>query len=218
MTPILFALALAAQPAPAPAAERPLPSDFPPPRELTAAHDIFYQEEDRQLRPAAHMEIHAFGRCAASNSPEIASRMLRQDFTSQAYRSSIRQLSRNNEGCFRRRGRMQFAPLLLAGAVAEAFLVRTETPLNVRLARAAAGPATPAFSPSDRVAICTVRSMPDQVAVLLAATPASADEEEAARALAPAVQLCAQGGPQVRATTPGLRAIIATAAFRTVTP
>ena len=178
-------------------------------------HAFFYAD----LPPLTEQErsaIKAYGQCVAQRSPEMAAETLVEDFTSRSYQSKLRLLSRNNESCFRARGRMRSANVLFAGAIAEGLLARDDGPLNARLAQAAQQPATPAYSPSDQVAICVVRSMPDQVAQLLAAEPASDGETSAADALAPAVELCGRGGPRLRLSVAGLRAILATAAFRSV--
>lgn len=215
MSLILISMALAAQ-QPAQPAQRPLPSDPPRAAEATPAHEIFYQDERSPLSARAREVMHEFGRCAAQRSPDMAARTLSMNFTSTAYRNAMSQLSRNNEGCLDGARRMRGAGLLFAGALAEGLLDRGEAPLNARLARAATGAATPAYSPSDRVAICVVRSVPDQVATLFDTAPASDGEEAAMQQLLPAFEMCAQGGPQVRGNEAGLRAMLATAAFRSV--
>ena len=146
----------------------------------------------------------------------MAARTLSMNFTSTAYRNGISQLSRNNEGCLQGARRMRGAGLLFAGAMAEGLLDQGEAPLNVRLARAATAAATPAYSPSDRVAICVVRSVPDQVATLFDTAPASDGEEAAIEQLLPAFELCARNGPRISSNEAGLRAMLATAAFRSV--
>lgn len=214
MNPVLVALILAAQ-APSQPQPQPLPSGDPPPRELTPGHDLFY-EDSRVPTPAARAAIHAFGRCVVGNSRELAARTLRDDFTTQRYRSSLRLLSRNNEGCFRQSGGMRFSHLILAGAMAEALLKESSTPLNTRLARAAASGPTPSFSLTDRVAVCTVRSVPDQVAALFATEPGGAGEDAAVATLVPVMRICAQGSAEIRGTAAGMRAMLATAAFRAI--
>lgn len=214
MSLTLIAMALAAQ-QPSQPPQPPLRTE-PSRAEATPAHDIFYQDERTPLSAEARGKVLEFGRCAAARSPEMAARTLGMNFTTSAYRNRLNQLSRNNEGCLQGARRMRAGGLLFAGAMAEGLLDRAGAPLNVRLARAAAGAPTPAYSPSDRVAICVVRSLPDQVAGLFDTAPASAGEEAAVRALLPAFELCAQDGPRIRGNEAGLRAMLATAAFRSV--
>jgi hypothetical protein len=214
MTPILITLALLLQ-SQTPQQPQPLRPEGPPARQLTPAHDLF-DENTRVPSPAARTALHRFSRCVVGNSRELAARTLRDDFTSQRYRTSLRQLSRNNEGCFRQSGRMRAGGLMFAGALAEALLEGSSTRLNVRLARAVAAPATRHFSQSDRVAICTVRSVPDQIGSLLATEPGGAAEEAAVAELHPVMRMCAQGGAEIRSPAAGVRAMLATAAFRSI--
>lgn len=166
--------------------------------------------------PAAREKIASYGRCVVAASPEKASSLLAMDFTSTKYRTGLRALSDNNRDCFGRRGRMRASRLLFAASVAEALLARDSTPLNVRLARAASGPAAPTYGPSDAVAMCTVRSAPDEVAALFATAVASDGEAKAANAVAPVFGRCSQGGLPVSTTVEGMRAMLATAAFRSI--
>jgi hypothetical protein len=187
---LLIALALAAQP----------PRDRAP-----------------QSSPGARASIDRFGRCAAQRSPAYAAETLARDFTTHTYRSALRNLARANEGCFgQRRGRMRSADLLFAGALAEGLLAADPTPLNARLARAATRPAIPALSGSDLIAICVVRSVPDDVARLFATPVASEGETAALASLEPALAACNGTGQAFDVSGPGRRAILATAAFRTV--
>ena len=91
--------------------------------------------------------------------------------------------------------------------------------MNALLGRAAAGNAAPTYSFTDRVAMCMVRSAPDQVAALFATAPASAEETAAIAALGTPAQLCARAAQATRplSISPvGLRAMLATAAYRSI--
>lgn len=216
MNLFLLAFMIAAQNPPPPPA--PLPTETPPPRELTPAHSLFYEDADSARAAAEPREaVHAFGRCVARNSARMAAETLAMDFTTRSYRSRLREMADNNrESCFRRRGRMRTDNLLFAGGIAEGLLAEDSTPLNARLAHAALGPATPSFSPSDAIAVCVVRSVPDEVARLFATEVASEAEVEALVAIAPIAAACNRTGRPFSASHPGLRAILATAAFRSV--
>lgn len=168
--------------------------------------------------PSARRQVQQFGACVADNSPEKSSRTLAMDFRSSTYRSALNNLARANEGCFGYRGAMRASRLLFAGAIAERLVARDATPLNARLVRAAARPAPPARSPSDAVAMCVVRSAPDETARLFASAVASEAETQAAKALDVALRLCSQGQRPLVTIVEGLRAMLATAAFRNVDP
>ena len=103
----------------------PLRSDSPPSRELTPANELFFEDERAPLSAAAREKLQAFGRCAAARSPDMAAGTLTMNFTTNAYRNRLSQLSRNNEGCLEGARRMR------AGGP------------RVRLSRGAAGDSPP---------------------------------------------------------------------------
>ncbi len=164
--------------------------------------------------PEARIEVARYGACIADASASKAAATLNQDFRTVAYRNALRQLYERNRDCFQRRGRMRSSPLLVAGAIAERLLIRGGEPLGKRLALAAARPAVATYAPSDAAAVCVVRSDPDGVAKLFASALASQDEAVALTALRPLAGRCA--GRAMEISDEGLRAILATAAFRSV--
>lgn len=216
MSMMLIALALTLQPEPPQPSEPPLQEEFPAARGLTAGHDLFY--DDVPVSTAeARVAMQRFGACVAQRSERLAADTVGSDFTTQTYRSRLQRLVRSNEDCFREGGRrMLSSHLLFAGAIAEALVERDSQPLNVRLARAAMRPATRAFSLSDQVAICVVRSLPDEVGRLMATEVGSSEEETAASALAPAFAACSPQNRRVESNGAGFRAILATAAYRSI--
>lgn len=216
MIGFIVAVLLAAQPQANTPPGAPLRSDDPPSRELTAAHDLFYEDEHRADADGARQALEAFGICLAERNAVVARSTLTMDFNSRAYGNRLRQLYRGNGDCFRERGSMRFGNLALAGAMAERLIERDPAPLNVRLARAALGPAAATYSPTDRIAMCVVRSVPDQVAALFAASVVSTAEAEAARALEPAFNACNQARTRMTMTIAGARAMLATAAYRSL--
>jgi hypothetical protein len=66
------------------------------------------------------------------------------------------------------------------------------------------------------MALCVVRSVPDDIARLFATEVGSDAEAQALRALEVRARACAQGGPRLTIAPAGLRAMFATASFRTV--
>lgn len=164
--------------------------------------------------PGARIEMQRFGACVVDASGAKAAATLRMDFRDPAYRSAMRALADNNRNCLRARGRMRSAGLSFAASMAEALLAKGEGTMKSRLARAAAAPATTAFTPTDAQAICVVRAMPDEVSALFATPVASEDEKRALAALAIGVQRCAAGGTPVEYGEAGLRSVLATAAYR----
>jgi hypothetical protein len=178
-------------------------------------------QEMQSSSPAARKQMQAYGACVADGSPDKSARTLSTDFRTPDYRAALLTLNRNNLDCSRllpRRSRMRSSSLLFAGAMAERLMARDPAPLNVRLAKAAMLPAPPFRSPTDVIAMCVVRSAPDETARLFATEVASEAEAQAVKALDLAVKLCSRGRPALQINTEGLRAMLATAAFRNVHP
>ena len=172
---------------------------------------------------SARLAVEAFGKCVAERHAGEAHRLLTMDFTSTGYRTGLRLLSREAErSCARdsvgRGNAMRSANLLFAGAVAEALLESQAEALNVRLARSA-GTKVESYAPSDAVAQCLARSLPDQASALLATEPASAEEVAAARPLLDATPACARAAgiaSRVELSVSAARAMIATASYRLI--
>jgi hypothetical protein len=167
--------------------------------------------------PASLLAVHRFGACIAKASAEKAGRTMSSDFRTAAYKRGVDQLVEANRECSETRNwsRMKTARLLLAGAIAENLIEHDPTPVNVQLARAALKAAPAAFSPSDGGAICTERTLPDDVGKLFATQPGSTQESEAAKPLQDVLVRC-MGGQPVEINVAGLRAILSTAAYRSI--
>lgn len=215
MSALLLAITMLIQDQPQPAPQPPMRTE-PMPIEASPANEIFYQEENRINAADARRALEAYGNCIAERNALVADSVLTMDFTTGEYRRRMERMREGENDCARHRGRLSFQGLGLAGAVAERLLERDASPLNVRLARAALGPAARTYSPTDRVAMCVVRSVPDQVAGLFASEVASAAETEAATALMPAVNACNQANMRFNISTAGARAMLATAAYRSL--
>lgn len=209
---LLFALQAAQPPAP-PIDPRPAPwPDHE--RELRLAGAL-----DRQSTPAARRELERWAGCIARKNPREAARVLTMDFTSGAYGRAMRMLSEGDKGCVEFRGALRTGGLLFAGEMAETLLETDPAPLDRRLALAAAAPATKAYSFTDKVAICVVRSVPSEVSKLFATARGSAEETAALNALATPMGLCAKAAKarqQLVINPIGLRAMLATASYRSV--
>ena len=169
----------------------------------------------RESTVTARQEMQKFGTCVADASPVKAAKTLRMDFSSNTYESALRNLAQANDDCFRRRrDAMRSHNLSFAGAIAERLVERDPSPLNVRLMKSSAAQPNPK-APSDAIAFCVVRSAPDDVAKLFATDVATDAERSAVQALQPVTKACSKG-PQLATTDEGLRAMLATAAFRIV--
>lgn len=170
---------------------------------------------DRVSRTA----LERWAECIAHKNTGEATRILSMDFKAPAYDRALRMLAQEDRSCIGFRGSLRSAGLLFAGEMAEALLEADAKPLVNRLARAASGEPTKAFSFTDGVAICVVRSVPNDVASLFATARDSAEETASLSALATPMALCAkaaQARKQLSVNPAGLRAMLATASFRSI--
>lgn len=180
---------------------------------LSAAAPLAAQDR-RPATPEARKALAVFAQCVAASSPAKAHSALTRDFRTSSYRQELRVLAETNRDCHKVRASMRFtAGLPFSAALAEALIHRDPTPLKSRLARAAGGNHAPTYAPSDAVAMCIARSVPDDVTALLSAPIASPAEAAAAR-LATPLRLCNRGRPWIQTDTYGLRAMVATATYR----
>ncbi|ODP38601.1 hypothetical protein [Sphingomonas turrisvirgatae] len=156
--------------------------------------------------------------CVVKNSGDKVATALAKDFRSPDYQRSFATIFQNNGGCFGTRGRLPRPSLVLTGALAERLLMRDAAPLNARLARAATGPAVVGQSLGDAAATCTVRSIPDDVAAWLATEPMSPDAIARSQPVQMVFDRCAKNDPNVKFTGNRLRALVALAAWRSLSP
>lgn len=164
--------------------------------------------------------IEAWTTCIADENPERVGKTLARDFTSREYRSEILALAetRVSSRCFQAMPgeyrRIELGGLPFAGGLAERMIEQDEQPLLMRLSRAVVGTAPQTYSPTDAIAMCTVRGAPQQVAVLFGTPISSAEEAKALADLAPVVEICSAKRPKLEASALGLRSMLATASFR----
>lgn len=174
---------------------------------------------EKSSEPEARLHLERFASCIVRKNAERAATTLRMDFTTPAYQRAMRALTDDDKECMGNRRWMGASRLLVAGELAESLLERDGAPLLPQLAKAGMSEATPAYSFTDRVAICVVRSVPNDVAALFATARNSAEETARLSALATPMAMCAKAAQARRpiAVNPaGLRAMLATASYRSV--
>jgi hypothetical protein len=160
-----------------------------------------------------------FARCVAERMPERARALLAADYRTGAYQASMRRLAVGRSHCLPGgSGRLRFSGVLFAGNLAEAFLAGTRShgALAERVALNPAAAPLPARDQSEVMALCVVRAAPDDTETLLGTGHGSAEEAAALRALAPRIGSCLASGVEMRLNRPGLRALLALAAWRLV--
>jgi len=167
----------------------------------------------------ARIALQKWAGCIARRSKDEAARILTMDFTTPTYTRAQKMLAQDSGTCIRDNSSLRGDGLLFAGEMAEALLEGEGTPVGTALARAAGTPATAGFSFTDKVAICVVRSVPSEVAALFATERDSAEESAAINGLATPMGMCASAAharKPLSVSPAGLRAMLATAAFRSI--
>ena len=207
-------LLLLQQAIPVPPAD-PRPAEWPDPERESAMGDTRVAEFDEV---ASRKTMARYAGCIVDNSAEKVAAVLVRDFRTTEYRNGLKNLSSANESCAFKAGlrnseRLRMGNLPFAAALAEVLIAADPEPLKNRLAKAATGKTTDTFAASDPVAMCVVRSTPDDVTELLQSELGSDTEVAIQNRLVTVAQICAKG-TRVEATTLGLRSIIATATFR----
>lgn len=176
-------------------------------------------EPDRAApsKPEDLRMLHEYSRCVVEAAPNQAARILRLDYRTDSYRRSLWNLA-ETPSCATFDGRLRMAGVLLAGAFAEALLPRALAGRSLAggVAHDPARAPMVARDDGEYLGLCAVRSMPDEVAALLATAPASDDEKRAAAAVAPGLSRCVRAGAAAKLNRPGLRALVALAAYRIV--
>jgi hypothetical protein len=159
-----------------------------------------------------------FARCIVVNEPRRARELLESDYRSEAYLVAMRRLATRQNGCLPPASRLAFAGVLLAGNLAEA-LLRNTAPrgtLAQRAAFSAAAAPVEAHDEGEVMSLCVVRAAPAQTEAVLATAPGSPAEAAALRTITAQIGPCLASGAAMRFNRPGLRALLALAAYRLV--
>jgi hypothetical protein len=185
---------------------------------LAAAGAFAAPPADKPSKPEDLRMLRDFSRCLAKESPAQARRILRLDYRTDAYRRSIRNLAVAIRPCRPFTGSLRLSGVLLAGGLAEA-LMPAALGGRTLVSAAAFDPTRPPLTARDDgeyLGLCAVRTMPGQVAQLLATAPASEEEKQAVRGLTSGLGTCVREGASATLNRPGLRAVLALAAYRVV--
>jgi hypothetical protein len=160
-----------------------------------------------------------FSRCVAGRQPAQARALILGDYSSEAYRDTLRRMTVSQHGCLPNgRGRLRFGGVLFAGDIAETLLpaAAPRGSLAGRTALDATAVPFPAHDQGEVMSICLVRAVPAETEALLATEQGSAEEAAALRAIAPHVGACLAAGVEMRLNRSGLRAMLALTAYRLV--
>jgi len=165
--------------------------------------------------------VHNFAACLADTTPKGAQQVLAMDYREAAYKKTLRRFARgHDDGRCMNASVLRSNDVLIAGGVAERLLVETVKPDRFRPLVAYDTTKAPiaARSPMEATAICVVRAEPAKTYAIFQTEPTSAGEGHAMQAIAPVLMNCVKAGQKVTLNKPGLRALLALAAYRLTQP
>jgi hypothetical protein len=199
---ILFGLtAMATALAPATAAERkPLPGN---PDDLSV------------------QAVYNYAACIVETTPRGAEEALALDFTTPAYDKKLRALAKGHaDSRCMSASQIRSRSVLIAGGMAEKLLVKKVDPARfpALIAYDASKPSIAAHDVVEVTAMCMVRAEPAKSWAVFATPPTSREEGEAIQALTPTLQSCVPAGQKMAVNKPGLRALLALAAYHMTQP
>lgn len=162
--------------------------------------------------------VHNYGACMAAHTPEGAKQLLSMDFDSPDFDKEFRRYVRGHEYCMPFNGMMGSSRLLFAGALAEALLKSDvkHDELPQRLAYDPKREDIAARSQTEGMALCTVLQAPQATAKIFDTEPATRDEVEAMTPIGAVLGECLKKDMKLTVNKPGLRALLALAAWRVV--
>jgi hypothetical protein len=139
------------------------------------------------------------------------------DFRSPEYGKMMKAYARGHGYCAWN-SKIRFSSVIFAGNLAEVILVKDNVTANLPRALATR-PAAAAVIPRsgfENTALCVVRKEPAKAGTLMETAVASQAEDQALRALGDTLIGCVPSGVSLRLNRPGLRALLAIAAYRLV--
>jgi hypothetical protein len=161
--------------------------------------------------------MHNFGACVVREGSAGPRELLAMDFGTKEHDRKLRSLAKGHGRCVPG-STIGFGGVLFSGALAEA-LVERDVPSESLASRLAYDPARAplvARSVTEEMALCTVLKTPKATAALFETQPATAEETEAMRPIGPVLTECLKKDMKVELNKPGLRSLLALAAYRIV--
>jgi hypothetical protein len=164
------------------------------------------------------IKLHKYAACVADGAPRRAATVLTMEGDDEAREATEGSFFKSRGECLGRDGgKMRSSSMLALGGVAERLLTRQHL-IDDLPARVAAAPTITARNDSEVVGLCAVRTAPDQARAALLTAPQTPEELQALQAIGPVLAGCLRKDQQVKFNRPGMRAMIAVAAFRLVQP
>ena len=189
------------------------------PQQDPTPHHQYPALRDYVSDPLEVQAAHNFGACIVSYTPEGARQVLSMDFRTPEYARKLHELAMgHNDRCLLGGWRYKFTGSLVAGAMAEALLKASgrQADLPKELAFDPARQPIDARGPLEEMALCAVMKDPQEAVRIFDTEPATAAEAEAMKPMTDVLTRCLKKDAQVELNKPGIRALLALAAWRVV--
>jgi hypothetical protein len=157
-------------------------------------------------------KLHRLAQCMVAERHGAIVKLLRLDPNDPGYETLLRVRAESSGSCIKSNGSLRFGGVALAGVLAERLIESGHVDLST-VTRIEEPPVV-SRSPSETMALCTVKAQPGQVTALLATTPGTPGEMTVIRMITPALGDCLTSGVQANLNATGLRSVLALAAFR----
>jgi hypothetical protein len=166
--------------------------------------------------PSEVQALYSFSRCAVRHDPVAAARLLDGSIDMGSGDRNLENFAEQST-CTQS---FSFDNGLLAGGIAENLLKQHGKIAGLATELAASANAARIYAHSDMevAGICLANKAPADVASLLSSTPGGTAENAALDRIIPSIGNCVPHGQVARFSRPGLRALLAVAAYRIVTP
>jgi hypothetical protein len=168
-----------------------------------------------KIDPLAAQAMYNFAGCVVEASRSGAVKLLAQDYRSKDYQEDIRKIAKGHDRCAPN-SKLGFSGLVFAGNLAEHLLTDkfTDEALSADLGRDRTATPITSRGTLETISMCIVMSAPQQSVALFRTEVMSDAERDAMKALAPQLSACIRQGTEFRTNRPGLRALMALAAYR----
>jgi hypothetical protein len=165
--------------------------------------------------------VHNFATCIVDTTPKGAIDLLALDYRTPDYKKRMNRLASGHaDGRCMTASVMRSNDMLIAGGMAERLLVEKVNPARFPSLVSYDAGAAPieARSPAELTAICVVRAEPARTWAIFKTDPTTADESHAMQAIGATLLNCVKAGQKMSFNKPGLRAMLALAAYRLTQP
>jgi hypothetical protein len=165
--------------------------------------------------------VHNFAACIVDTTPKGAIDVLGLDYRTAEYKKDMTRLTKGHaDGRCMTASVMRSNDVLIAGGMAERLLIEKVNPARFPslVAYDAAAAPIEARSPAELTSICVVRAEPARTWAIFKTDPTSPDESHAMQAIGSTLLNCVKAGQKMSFNKPGLRAMLALAAYRLTQP